>query len=271
MRICVLGSGSRGNCIFVASSSPRPSRGQTKLLFDCGLSAAAVESRLAQIGEKASALTAIVLSHEHGDHTRGVRILAKKYGLPVYANPGTLKACPEITCPESRRDGAGPIQLFESNSPFKINDLRIEGFPVCHDAEEPVAFTVSNGEWKLGLALDLGLVTGLICQRLAGCHVLVLEFNHDLEMLLNGPYPWELKQRVKGGRGHLSNEQAARLLSEVGHNDLRWVVLAHLSEVNNRPLKALKEAEEVIRKKGLGRVRLSLSTQRRVGEVIFLD
>lgn len=257
MKICVLGSGSRGNSVFVASS-------QAKVLFDCGLSATAVESRLAQIGEEAEALTAIVLSHEHTDHTRGVGRLARKYGLPVYANQGTASACLDI-------DGTVRVQGFEAGAAFSIKDINIEGFPVCHDAREPVAFIAQNHRWKVGLALDLGLVTSLVCQRLASCHVLVLEFNHDLEMLLSGPYPWELKQRVKGGRGHLSNEQSAKLLARVAHDDLKWVVLAHLSEVNNRPLKALKEAEQVIRKRGLSQVRLSLSTQRKVGELIRLD
>ena len=230
--VCMLASGSRGNSIYVSD-------GDTSILVDAGLSGVEIERRMASRGLSPGDLDAIVVSHEHEDHIRGVGILSRRFNLPVYVNDGALKAEP----PQLRHIRRQP---FRCGSPFKINTLTFHPFSISHDAADPAGFTIHLRNRKIGIATDLGIVTAMVREHLSACDLLILEANHDPDMLINGPYPWHLKQRVKGRTGHLSNQDTRALLEDIGHHRLQHVILAHLSETNNTPEKALAEVCEGI-------------------------
>lgn len=199
-------------------------------MIDCGFSAKEAEKRLARLGKTADQLTGILVTHEHGDHINGVGKLARKHGLHVWLSAGTFRA---------DRTGELPtFCLFNCHEPFSLNDLLITPFPVPHDASEPCQFTFSDGDKKLGLATDLGCETVHVVEQLSGCDALVLECNHDEQMLADGIYPPHLKRRVGGDHGHLSNKQAAKLLEKLDNSRLQHIVAAHLSEKHNTPLLA---------------------------------
>lgn len=239
MRLHLLASGSAGNCLFVEA-------GGTRILIDCGISGAEAARRLEKVGSHPEAVEAIVVSHEHSDHLQGVGVLARRYGLPVYLTAGTQGAC------NGQLGSPVEVRPFVPGREFTIGDLMIRPFSIPHDAAEPVAFTLHHGGVKAGVATDLGFSTALARQHLSGSHLLVLESNHDPEMLARSSYPWELKRRIRGRSGHLSNRDAARLLEGVLHDGLETVALAHLSEKNNCPELALKEAGVVLEKYRLG-------------------
>lgn len=220
MQFALLGSGSRGNASLIR-------HGETCLLTDCGFSVRETEQRLARLGVKAEQLTAIIITHEHGDHIRGVGALARKYRLPVWATNGTLAA---------GRLGEGLQQnRICSHSRFTIGELTVQPFPVPHDAREPTQFVFSQGRRRLGLLTDTGCSTQHIEAQLSGCDALILECNHERELLDNGDYPLPLKRRVGGDLGHLSNAQAAGILQRLDCSRLTHLVAAHLSEKHNRP------------------------------------
>jgi len=220
VRFAVLGSGSRGNGTLIEQDG-------TCLLIDCGFTLKEVERRLATLGKQASELAAILVTHEHGDHISGVGPLARKYGLPVWATRGTLAA---------RRLGEGVrTHSFCCHSDFAIGDVEVHPFPVPHDAREPSQFRFSNGTVRLGLLTDLGCTTPHVEQQLSGCEALILECNHERELLEQGEYPPPLKRRVGGDHGHLSNAQAAALLARLDVSRLKHLVAAHLSEQHNTP------------------------------------
>jgi phosphoribosyl 1,2-cyclic phosphodiesterase len=231
MRICVLGSGSRGNCTLVET-------GSTVLLIDNGFSGVEISRRLRAIGREPSMLTAILVTHEHNDHIAGVGVLSRQIGVPVYANPGTHRAA------EGRLGRLAARLEFGTGEPFVINDLQIHPFAVSHDTADPVGFVISDGRCRVGYCTDTGKITTLIEHHLRGCHALVLESNHDPRMLREGPYPLRLQQRVRSSQGHLANEDAGRFLQRTvaGNSSLIHVVLAHLSETNNLPRLALEAA-----------------------------
>jgi len=231
MRFAYLGSGSGGNGFLVE-------QGNTCLLVDCGFSAKECERRLAVLGKTPDQLDGILVTHEHGDHINGVGRLARKHNLHVWLSAGTHRAA---------RTGELPtFCLMSTHQPFSIGDLEINPFPVPHDAHEPCQFTFSNGAEKLGLATDFGCETPHLIEQLSGCHALVLECNHDLDLLLNGSYPHNLKQRVSGDHGHLSNKQAANLLEKLDNSRLQHIVAAHLSEKHNRPQLAREALSAVL-------------------------
>ena len=220
MRFASLGSGSRGNGTLV-------SHGNTTLLVDCGFSAKEAEKRLEQVALTAKDLTAIVVTHEHADHINGVRVLARKYQLPIYATAGTA-GC--LTA-----DLKDYIHEFSCHEQFEIYDIEINPFPVPHDAREPSQFVFSDGGAKVGLLTDVGMITPIIEQALSGCQALLLEANHDLTMLDNGEYPDHLKYRVGSKMGHLNNLQAGSLLKKIDTTELQHIMAMHLSEKNNHP------------------------------------
>ncbi len=225
--ICPLASGSRGNSIFISSPD-------TALLIDAGLSGKEVQRRLDLVGEDPEKLSAIIITHEHSDHIRGAGILSRRFKIPVYITPNTYAAC----------QGLGKIDLlrfFECGSPFEIGTIGVNPFSVSHDARDPVGLTLTFQEKKIGIATDLGIVTNLVREHLKNSTALYLESNHDPEMLTNGPYPWHLKQRIKSRMGHLSNVDTRNLVSELLHQDLKHIILAHLSDENNHPKKAVHE------------------------------
>lgn len=227
LRLCVLGSGSSGNCTFVGSE-------RTRILVDAGLSCRETVRRLEAAGVSGG-VDAICVTHEHDDHTASLGALHRRFGAPLYANAATVEAL--------ERGGKAPglaWNVFATGQPFEIGDLRIEPFSVPHDAYDPVGFVVSRGDSRAGIVTDMGTVTELIRVRLRGCQALIVESNHDEKMLRDAKRPWSLKQRIAGRQGHLSNEGAARLLEEVATPALRVVFLAHLSADCNREALAVE-------------------------------
>lgn len=221
MKVCVLGSGSEGNATLVYSDS-------AALLVDAGFSAKELERRLKFVGFEPGDIDAIVVSHEHADHIRGVRVFAKKFSAGVYLTDGTLKNSNGLA------KGLG-IKKFaiDSERPFHVGDIEVEPFAIPHDAAEPVAFTLRHGGGNAVVLTDIGSVTVRAVEKVRKANLAVIESNHDSEMLLAGPYPWHLKQRISGKKGHLSNSECADLLEHAGSNGLGMVIFAHLSKVNN--------------------------------------
>lgn len=220
LRFAFLGSGSRGNGLLVQA-------GQTRILVDCGFSVSEAERRLQRLGCDPASLNAILVTHEHGDHIGGVARLARKYQLSVWMTVGTRAS--------GRCKSCGMVGTFSAHEPFVIGDLEIQPYPVPHDAREPSQFVFSDGARRLGLLTDTGTITPHIQACLDGVDALLLECNHDREMLATGRYSPRLKHRVGGRLGHLSNDQAADLLARLDHTRLQHLVAAHLSEENNRP------------------------------------
>ncbi|MFT5603472.1 MAG: phosphoribosyl 1,2-cyclic phosphodiesterase [Paracoccaceae bacterium] len=218
MRFASLGSGSRGNGTLLENKN-------TCLLVDCGFTVKETERRLRRLGRSADDLSAIVVTHEHSDHIKGVLPLARKYGLPVYASNGTAQYDTMAKLPGYRE--------VNTHAVFSVGDIEITPVAVPHDAREPCQYVFSNGKRRLGLLTDLGSITPFVSEQYRQCDALVLEFNHDCNLLARGPYPPSLKNRVGGDWGHLSNEQAADLLSTVELERLQHIVMAHISEKNN--------------------------------------
>lgn len=231
MRICQLASGSKGNSIYIESE-------KTRILIDAGLSALQIGKRLAIIGVEAQSLDAVFVTHEHSDHSRGIGPLSRRYGLPIYLHQATHAALPKL----------GVIQehFFDVGQTITFQDIEVNSFPITHDAVAPVGFTVATSQGKVGIVTDLGIATRLVQDRLHHCQVLVLETNHDEDMLREGPYPWELKQRIRSNHGHLSNGDGAALLEQVMWDGLQAVFLAHLSETNNTPQLAQHSVSAVL-------------------------
>jgi len=222
MRFASLGSGSQGNALVVEA-------GSTRLLLDCGFGIRDTEARLARCGLGADDLDAIIVTHEHDDHVGGVARLARKYELPVYLTHGTLTAL------DGARSRIAQITLIDSHTPFAIGDIEVRPYPVPHDAREPAQFVFSDGGASLGMLTDTGSSTPHIESMLSGLDALVLECNHDLDLLVKGSYPPYLKQRISGRLGHLDNETAARLLASLDCSRLQHLIAAHLSQQNNTP------------------------------------
>ena len=218
MIISVLGSGSEGNATLVESNG-------VAILIDAGFSGRDLEQRLEMVGVPARALAGVIITHDHGDHTRGMGVLARRFGVPLFLTNRTLAACSALL------NGREDVRPYASSQNFRIGPFEIQPFLTVHDAADPVAIAVrhvDNGS-KLGIATDLGRPTAAVRAALRECHVLVLEANHDEAMLWNGPYPWSVKQRIASTHGHLSNRASASLLRELFHPALCSIVLAHLS------------------------------------------
>ena len=254
LEICILASGSRGNAVYVSD-------GSTSILIDAGLSGIEIERRLNSKGLYPEDLNAIIVSHEHTDHIQGVGVLSRRFSLPVFISSKTEKAA------VSQLGNVRVIKNFECGSPFMINNLSIHPFSISHDATDPSGFTVNQNGTKIGIATDLGIATSMVKEHLKGCSLLILEANHDEEMLINGPYPWPIKQRIKGRTGHLSNVASKNLLKEVQHDRLKYVILGHLSETNNTPQKALSEVGRAITHCN---AKLDVATQNECGALLRL-
>ncbi len=238
LRALVLGSGSGGNAVVVES-------GPHRLLIDAGFSCRELERRMRSSGFDPKDLNAVVLTHEHDDHCRGVDLLCRRHNLPLLATAGTLEG---VVLSEKVRKLSRTIRSGEI---CEFAGFAVEAFLIPHDAREPVGLVVEDASGRrLGLAADLGSRSRLAWGRLTDLDVLILETNHDLEMLRNGPYPWSLKQRVAGRHGHLSNEDAALGIPELLNDRLRWLVPYHLSRTNNLPALALAAVGEVLAREG---------------------
>jgi phosphoribosyl 1,2-cyclic phosphodiesterase len=222
MRFASIGSGSDGNGLIVES-------GATRILIDCGFRLSETVMRLKRLGLEPADLAAVLVTHEHDDHAGGVARFARRYDLPVYLTYGTLVACGPQGSMLPR------VDLIDSHTPFAIGELEIHPYPVPHDAREPSQFVFSDGDRRLGLLTDTGDSTPHIERMLSGLDALVLECNHDLELLMNGPYPPTLKRRISGRYGHLDNGTAARLITDIDCSRLQHFIAAHLSAQNNTP------------------------------------
>ena len=225
LRFRSLGSGSTGNAALVESTSG----GRTsRLLVDCGFGLRQLDLRLARAGLAAGDIDAVFVTHEHGDHIGCAHSLSRRNRIPVWMSEGTWLAT-------GGRDFEGRLNLARDDAEFAVGDISVQPFTVPHDAREPLQLRCSDGARTLGVLTDLGHATAHVLARLSGVHALLLEFNHDSELLANSAYPAFLKLRVGGRHGHLSNEAAAEIARAVRHDGLRHVVAAHLSEQNNRP------------------------------------
>lgn len=220
MRFSFLGSGSRGNSLLIEA-------GKTRVMVDCGFSLKETEKRLQQLGVDAASLDAILVTHEHHDHVAGVGVANRKFKMPVWMTAGSWQA--------AKVGEVSGLELFNSHEKFSIGDLEVNPFPVPHDAREPSQFTFSDGRHTIGLLTDVGMSTPHIEQQLSGCDALLLECNHDSELLANGSYPPSLKSRVAGKMGHLNNQQSCALLEKIDTSKLQHLVAAHLSEKHNTP------------------------------------
>ena len=229
LTFCTLASGSKGNCIYVSA-------GDQAVLIDCGLSAKQALLRLEAKGLSPHSIKAIIITHEHTDHVRGVRVLSKRLRIPALATGATWAATKD-------KDAVRHVPMSAGRS-LEMAGIKVHPFSVSHDAADPVGLVLSAGGVSLGVATDLGAPTRLVRHHLSGCAALVLEHNHDTQMLAEGSYPPWLKQRVRSAQGHLSNDQGAELLAELAHQGLKQVVLAHLSEQNNRPELARRAAQD---------------------------
>ena len=259
IKLCVLGSGSRGNCTFIGTET-------TRILIDAGLSARKTAARLEDIGETIEAIDAICVTHEHGDHIAGIRVLHKKYGIAVYANGGTMDGV------RVSMKGADLRSFqFTTGSAFGIGDMRLEPFPLSHDAYEPVGFVIRTGGRSIGLATDIGIVTHLLREKLRTCEVVVIESNHDEAMVHEAPRPWSLKQRILSNQGHLSNRASAGLIAEIAGEGLKHLFLAHLSADCNSPSHARREFETVFKTAGHSHVTVRLTAPDAVSEVLELE
>ena len=252
LRVTVLGSGSRGNVTLV--EGPRG-----RIIIDMGLSEREASRRLRTIGVEPRTVDALLVSHEHGDHVDGAPLFSRRNGVPIYTTFATAAAA-RLTL-----GAVAALVTIEAGRAFEAAGMRIHPFSVPHDAADNVGYVIEENRSRVGYATDLGYPSAVASERLRGCGLLVIEANHDLEMLRSGPYPAHVKQRVMGRGGHLSNEQAAQLLSETVTRDTRTVFLAHLSERNNDGRLALEAGRGALRVLGRDSVHLELTYSSRPG------
>jgi phosphoribosyl 1,2-cyclic phosphodiesterase len=252
---CPLASGSKGNCLYFGTKEAR-------LLIDAGISAKMVRERLAEIAVDVRTIDAILITHEHTDHIKGLAQLACKLGIPVFANSDTAR---EIYALLGRLP---QFKLFVTGEPFVFRDVTVHPFSVQHDTVDPVAFTLQAPSWKVGVCADLGCATALVAHALRGCDYLYLEANHQPSMVHASARPMVYKQRVLSRQGHLSNEECAELAAQVAHAGLKHVYLAHLSSECNAPDLALRIVRESLERRGY-QIPLSIAYQDRLSHRII--
>lgn len=252
---CPLASGSKGNCIYFGTP-------QTKILIDAGISGKAIKARLEEINVAIEDIDAILITHEHTDHIQGLKVLAYKMGIPVFANHETAKGIVETfhDCPK--------FKIFSTGETFEYGDLEIHPFSIQHDTLDPVAFTIRTGGLKLGFCTDLGFATSLVQTQLKECDYLYLEANHQPSMVHASPRPMVYKQRVLSRSGHLSNEGCGNLLAQVFCPQLKHVHLAHLSSECNTPETALGVVREILQNNGI-QLDMCTAPQERISKPVF--
>ncbi len=233
LQFASLGSGSSGNATVVRVKD-------TLLLVDTGFSAKAINERLETLGVGASDLSAILISHEHSDHIKGLSVLARKYDIPVWLTQGTYRRLKDKNIPH--------VEFIHPHGSFCIGDAKVTPFPIPHDAAEPCQYIIGDGKRRIAIATDMGFTTEYVLEQLTGLDALLLEANYDGEMLSNGSYPWALRKRIDGNYGHLSNDQSAALAAAVEHSGLQKLCLGHLSENNNTPDVALDSVANRLRR-----------------------
>ncbi|MCX7747141.1 MAG: MBL fold metallo-hydrolase [Clostridia bacterium] len=260
IKICSLFSGSSGNAIFIKTE-------RSKILIDAGLSGKRITEALCSIGENPLELSAILVSHEHSDHIRGAGIISRKFNIPIYANENTWVAM---------EHDIGPIDIknklyFTTENEFEIGDVSIKAFSIPHDAADPVGFNFFANNKKLTIATDIGHITKGLLEYFVNSDLLFLESNHDIEMLKVGPYPWNLKKRILGENGHLSNEMAGKVITYIAEKGTKKFILGHLSRENNFPELAYQTVYNALYEKNIHPgidVSLEVAMRDRTGSVI---
>lgn len=253
LTFCPLFSGSSGNALLVCA-------GETRVLVDAGMTGKALTGALLKVGVEPGSLHAIMITHEHSDHIRGAGVLSRRFDLPVYANEGTWLAMEDKVGEVALRNR----RVFETGQDFYVRDLDIQSFPIPHDAREPVGYAIHYKGWKVATATDLGHIARDWMQAVQGAKVLMLEANHDVEMLMQGRYPQYLKRRIRGRKGHLCNEDSGKALIQLVESGVQYCVLGHLSQENNLPDLAYQTVEKLLLEAGIacGRdVQLSLANR----------
>lgn len=238
LEFCTIASGSSGNCTYVGTE-------YTKLLIDAGVSGRRIEEGLAELKLTGGQIDGLFITHEHVDHVKGAGIFSRRFDVPIYATAETWAAMEEglgRIAPSNKR-------IVYAGETCAVNDICVTPFAIPHDAAEPVGYNLFVGEKKVTLATDIGHITDTVREHIENSDILLLESNHDEEMLKRGSYPWHLKQRILGEKGHLSNHTAGELLSSVMSGKMKYVFLGHLSEENNNPHLAYETVEEILRKK----------------------
>ena len=238
----MLASGSGGNAAVVEADG-------VCVLIDCGISYRQLAARMKPLGLDPGRIEAVLLTHEHDDHVKGLEVFLRRHAVPVLATAGTLEAIPV------RPPSARPLA---SGREARLGGLSVVPVQTCHDAREPVGFVLESERTRVGLVTDTGVFTGLLAERLSECHAVLLECNHDRDLLRVGPYPWPLKQRIASRTGHLSNDQACAALERLVHSGLEVVVGIHLSQINNRPEMVRRDLSVVL---AGSRVRLEVASQ----------
>jgi len=224
MRMCSIASGSSGNCIYVGSED-------THLLIDTGISKKRIEAGLSELDIKGEDLTGILITHEHSDHIQGLGVFCRKYEIPIYATAGTIAGIKNYSALGTLPEGL--LNSIMVDQSFQLGDINIEPFALSHDANEPSGYRMECGERSVAVATDFGIYNDYIVSKLQNLDAVLLEANHDIHMLEVGAYPYPLKKRILGDKGHLSNELSGRLLCDILHDDLKYIILGHLSKDNN--------------------------------------
>lgn len=254
MKFCILASGSEGNCGLVEDTEGHA------VLVDAGLSLRRTRESLTGLGRDIGSIQGLLISHEHSDHLSGAAVMARRLDLPIYSSEATISLI--------KRFLPGSTHLHAMNGErHRFGGLEVEMFQVSHDAPETIGFSITEGDRRLVIATDLGIVDLLTLDWLRDSDAVVLEANHDLEMLLDGPYPWDLKQRIKSQKGHLSNQQAAEALVQIASPRLKRVVLAHLSQENNRPELALEKVRSELHNAGHSHIDVIVADQHCASEM----
>ncbi|TYQ14710.1 UNVERIFIED_CONTAM: phosphoribosyl 1,2-cyclic phosphodiesterase [Acetivibrio alkalicellulosi] len=262
IKFCSLYSGSSGNSIFLSS-------GKTKILIDSGLSGKKIIEALSSIGENPTELSAVLISHEHIDHSRGAGIISRKFDIPIYANLNTWNAMESTVGPVCSNNKI----YFNTGSGFEIGNIFVNPFPIPHDAVEPVGFNFFVENKKITTATDIGHMNRQLLTYIEGSDVLLLESNHDVEMLKMGKYPWSLKKRIMGDRGHLSNEMAGKVVAYLAQKGTRRFVLGHLSRENNFPELAYQTVKNILKEKSIDiakDIMLSVASRGQASEAVVI-
>ena len=261
LNFCSLYSGSSGNCLFVESEN-------TKLLIDAGVSLKKIEKGLESLNISSSSLNGILVTHEHSDHIQSLGNLSKKFNLPVFANSETFDAMPKQTDKIATEN----INKITINEKFYINDIEINSFSIPHDAANPCGFTLSCGDDKISIATDIGHMTSDILKHLEGSKFILIESNYDPEVLRCSKYPFNLKKRIAGPNGHLSNEIAGKVINYLIHDNLQSAMLGHLSKETNFPELAYQTvADEIISSNtDISKIKLSVASRDNIGNLIHI-
>ncbi|TDT63254.1 MBL fold metallo-hydrolase [Fonticella tunisiensis] len=259
MEFCSLYSGSSGNSLYVATE-------RTKILVDAGLSGKKIQDGLKEIGVNPCEVDAILITHEHDDHIKSAGILSRRFNIPIYANTKTWEAMIDFIG-DIREEN---IKVFESNVPYEIKDLTVIPFSIPHDAADPTGYSFVHGKNKISIATDIGHASEGVKNNIKDSDLILLESNHDVEMLKVGPYPYPLKRRVLGDSGHLSNEDAGKTIVEILNSKIKKVILGHLSKTNNYPELAYRTVLSILQMNGVRDgedVEIDLAYRDRVGRI----